>query len=274
MKKLTRITKNNISWFLPLLPDEGIGRGECAFGVIGDDGAACASIVFRKEEDALSVEWLFVHPDYRRQGIGGNLLGAMDELFAGKADSIRLSWYEELEGFSDFLLKCAFFPGEGDPVYFLNLDGLKNSSEVRRIRGMMINDMTTPIGELSLEERKKFSDYLMAETGTDRFLSQCSREFSFVLRENGTDFSGCLLTEEIEPNVFSVHLFYSQTQSLHSVSLLKSFAEKCEAQERNGVVLCLVAANPHVRSLVENIKKDGGDSVVKSQMKYAVKTIG
>ena len=274
MKKLTRITKNNLSWFLPLLPEEGIERDEFACGVIDDDGAACASIILRKAEDVLFVECLFVHPDSRRQGIGSNLLGAMGELFAGKANSIRLSWYEEIEGFSEFLLKSGFFPGEGDPSYLLDLDGLKNSSEVRRIRGMMINDMTTPIGELSLEERKKFADFLMTETGTDRFLNGCSKDYSFVLRENGVDFSGCLLTAETEPNSFSIPLFYSQTQSLHSVSLLKSFSEKCEAEGRNGVVLCFVAANSHVRSLVENITKDGKDSFVKRQMKYAVKMIG
>lgn len=274
MKKLTRITKNNLSWFLPLLPEEGIGRGEGAFGVIDDDGAACASIVLRKEGKALSVEWLFVHPDSRRQGIGSSLLIAMDELFSGKAESIGLSWYEEIEGFSDLLLKCGFFPGEGDPAYLLYLDGLKDCSEVRRIRGMMINDMTTPVGELSLEERKKFAEFLKEETKTAGFLNSCSREYSFVLKENGVDFSGCLLTEEIEPNVFSVSLFYSQTQSLHSVSLLKSFAQKCEAKGLNGVVLSLVASNPHVRSLVENIAKDGEDSIVKSQMKYALKMIG
>lgn len=274
MKTLTRITKNNLTWFLPLLPEEGIGRGESACGVIGDDGAACAAIVLRREEEAVIVEWLFVHPDYRRQGIGIHLLGAMGDLFTGKASSIRLSWYDEIEGLSDLLLKCGFFPGEGDPAWLLYLDGLKDSSEVRRIRGMMINDMTTPVGELSLEERKKFADFLKEETGTDRFLNPCSREFSFVLRENGVDFSGCLLTEEVEPDVFSVSLFYSQSQSPHSVSLLKSFAEKCEAEGRSGVVLSLVAANPHVRSLVENIAKDSEDSVVKSQLKYAVKMIG
>ena len=51
MKKLTKITENNIAWFLPLLPEEGLGHGEFACGVIGDDGAACAAIVLRPEGD-------------------------------------------------------------------------------------------------------------------------------------------------------------------------------------------------------------------------------
>ena len=101
--QLTRITDENLEYFRPLLPEEGIDPWAEGLGVIGDDDRPCAAALARLEQDEIAVEWLFVHPEYRNRGIGSHLLRAMEVYGSQKAQAIRVSFpdaAEDLETFS------------------------------------------------------------------------------------------------------------------------------------------------------------------------------
>ena len=89
MYSLTKIAKENEEYFEDLLPEGGLRPGDHALGVFSEEEDPVAASVFRKEGNEVSLEWLFVDPDYRRQGIGLHLVGTAEELLSEKADIQR-----------------------------------------------------------------------------------------------------------------------------------------------------------------------------------------
>lgn len=50
------------------------------------DGKPCASLVFEIMDGIFHISWIYVHPDYRRQGIGTQLLGVVCDFTHQKTD--------------------------------------------------------------------------------------------------------------------------------------------------------------------------------------------
>jgi ribosomal protein S18 acetylase RimI-like enzyme len=88
--ELTAITKENISFFEPMLADEITflikNNLALAMGAVAD-GIACAIIVAQPGEEFAQLIWIYVAKDYRREYIGGTLFCEMAEFLQDGAIS-------------------------------------------------------------------------------------------------------------------------------------------------------------------------------------------
>ena len=274
MFSLSRITKENEEYFEDLLPEEGLKRNEQALGVLTEDEDAVAALVFAREDNIISLEWLYVDPDYRRQGVGLHLLGAAIELMENKGELMRAAYYEDMEGMPELLDKLGFYSLDGNATYQISIDAIRDSSEIVKLQKMHLKKQPIPLDVLLREERDRLLQYLSESCDARLFLQNCDPKTSFCMQEEDKSVSGCLLTKKLEENRFQVQLMLNTGGVMQSLVLLKTFLEQCIGDEMKGAELLFVAANPHVISLVERLTKDAGEEgVSKKQLRIAIREI-
>ena len=266
MYKLTRIVKENMEFFEDLLPEGGLQPGEEALGVLSEEDDTVAACVFRKEGDTVTVEWLYVDPEYRRRGVGGNLLKTLADFAKEKAEILRLSYYNDSEGVEEMLKGQDFFFLSGNTVCTLLVDDLLDCPEVKKMERMQVRKQPTPLNTLLREEKMKLLSCLSECYQAKLLLADCDPTHSFCIKEEDGQFSGCLLTKKLEEKHYQVSLLYNSGNVMQAVFLLKSIMEE-------GITLTFVVANSHVKSLLENLTKGGEGKIQKTQLKIAFREL-
>ena len=266
MYSLTRIAKENEEYFEDLLPEGGLKPGDQALGVFSEEEDPVAASVFRKEGKEVSLEWLFVDPDYRRQGIGLHLVGTAEELINEKVDMIRLSYYSDTEGMEELLQKLGYYTISGNTVYRITPEDLADNPEYQKMQRMPVKKEPVPLDRLLREERAKLLSFLSAEYRGTELLSECDPAHSFCIAEEDGSYSGCILTKKLEEDLFQILLLYNTGGVMQAIVLLKAFLT-------DGMSITFVEANSHVKSLAESLEKGREKKLQKKQLKIAVKRI-
>ena len=187
--EITRITSNNIEGFQNILPPYVRCENNHILGCIVNKKAV-ATAVMNLVKDNCSISWLWVSPDYRRQGIGGALLKSLCESAAKeykKEVTITFptdaSWTVVMEY---MMLKCGFtaeihtyprFCFTKEQLLSSPLMARKESGEDRRV--MTLHQVShLQIKEL-IQGSKEKDEYQLTES--DFFHADRERSMAFVV---------------------------------------------------------------------------------------------
>ena len=271
--KLTRIAEENLEYFAPLLPPTGVGEEQEALGVIGDDDRPCAAVVIELLDDEISLEWLYVHPDYRRIGIGSHLLRAVELYGSQAAETIRVSFTDDLIGCSEFFLQEGYFLTRGDAAFCVSVLDDFRQDEYEKLLNVTSKKATLSLEELTPQHFPMLQKFLQVGLGTDAYLSECTPAYSYCIGSGKGEFEGCLFVKELPENLFQPVLLFNNGSNTNTLLLLKRLFCDLDAENREHVYLQFVTSKPSILRFVENMAKDP-EAIRQYEIRCAVKALG
>ena len=267
--ELTKITDENREFFQPILPVWTQRKDLMPFGMIGSDGAPVATMILSVDGDMINVEWLFVHPDYRRKKVGTRFLSCIEDILEGEGTALSVSYSEEFTGMEEFLEANGFFLTMGDPVWSFTGTEAASLPEIQKLQRFRSKENAILLTEILSGKRKELDAFVEREAGASVLLNSCDPGMSFVLENPSGGTASCLLTEKLAKQDYLLSLLFNIAGQTYAIILLKALLERFLEMDLADVVLRFVSANESVDRLVQNML--GTENPLhKGRLKYAV----
>lgn len=110
-----------------------------AVGAVCDE-TACGYMIVERNDDGYVIQDIFVHPDYRRKGIGTGLIHSLVQIAGNYVEDIDCNFFiEEDDSFKKFLDSTGLFEYEDDDeskVYRGSISLLYESEQLKKLSGI------------------------------------------------------------------------------------------------------------------------------------------
>ncbi len=262
---ISRVEKENFDWFEPLLPEEQAASGDQILGAIGDDGSPVAAAIISGEGTTANLKWLFVHPDYRRQGAAARLLWTAVVNLRKQYHVMQASWLSDMEGMDAFLKEMGFFISIGDPVSIVPVKELlfrMNSHGGRQKEDERLQQEVPTVEELSQRDLKKLRTLMKGSPVGLAFLGVCDKAYSFCLTDQNGEPQGCLLIRSINEDILQIDYLYSALGETRTALLIRGILERVKKMGLENRVLQFVSAKAGAVRFIEKIMETGERDVI------------
>ena len=267
--KLTRIEKENEDNFKPLLPEGGIIKDQAGVGALGDDGVPVAAALLSGGEGMVSLDWLFVHPDYRKQGIGREFLFSIQNLFQKEAAFLSVTYVDAIPELESFFENAGFLMTSGDVCYTLPVQTIQKELEKKKVRERSARAEIFSFSELANVRKDAVADFLKKETGTRGFMYSFDPARSFCSFDKEGKAAACLFTEPAEKGVIFVSMLLSTGPIMMGICLFdRLIAALEEAGETDGVLQFLAAGESVERYMGPMLQSF--DDISRTELRRAV----
>ena len=262
---ITRVEKENFDWFEPLLPEERADNGDQILGAIGDDGSPVATAIISGEGKTAILKWIFVHPDYRRQGAAARLLWTATVNLRKQYHVMQASWLSDMEGMDGFLQDMGFFVTKGDPVsivpvkellFRMNSHGKTSTEEGGEQR------FAPTLDEMKQSDYAKLRKFMRETPEGEAFLSICDRKYSFCLMDTDGEPKGCILLRSINEDILQIDYLYSTLGETRTALLLRSVLSRVKSLGLENRVIQFVSAKSGAVRFIEKIMETGEKDTV------------
>ncbi len=271
--QVTRITNDNLEYFRVYLPPGRITPRQEALGLITEDGYPCAAALLSGENGDAALDWFFVHPEYRRKGVGSEFLTKIESLLEGETDVFTVSYPVVTEGMDDFLYQNRYLLTEGDSVYTVPLASIRKEPEAKRIKNMAEKQEVRTLTSLNEEERAAFFAFLDERFGGQAAFFRCDPKLSFAAYDMIGRVSGAvLITRQPELKTLFISALAGRGKAGAWGVLGKALQTVEKDSQYDDYRLQFISANERIDHLSQRIKDRIGETEV-SQMRYAVKVL-
>ena len=144
--------------------------------------------------------------------------------------------------------------------------------ELKKLFLMKTKKEVRALQELNPKELSAFSGYLRKRFGTDSYLTGCSRDYSFCIRNEEKEYEGCLLNLDLHENEFQVVLLANQGDRGNILEMLREFLLLLKVAEREEVYLRFYTPNESLIRYVETMSVDP-EAIERCGIRCAVKAI-
>lgn len=162
--KLVSITQENERKFRDCIPGRfgkwAARKGKILIGAENSQEISCAALAASVEEEIIRIDSVFVKPEFRSQGIGKELIKAIQGFLerTGRRGLAVEYPYPNMRQLELFFLSCGFRREEtaepGNQIYTV---------PVRRIKGLKFLEMPAPAGEGSLTAFQELPDQVRVQ---------------------------------------------------------------------------------------------------------------
>ena len=155
MREFTGIGPDNCQYFAELLSGVSISESPLALGVM-EDGVPAAAMAAVLEDGVASVISFEVAEEFRRRGIGSELmLRFLDIAQESGAEGVLMVFHKDLSGMEPFLDQFGFITEDGEAQYFVELKALLSSHRVLKTLERSESGDCKSLGELNKEEENR-----------------------------------------------------------------------------------------------------------------------
>lgn len=134
MKQHYKALMSDYLWLLLLVREDFF-----AIGAVCDE-TACGYIIVERNDNGYVIHDIFVHPDYRRKGIGTGLIHSLVQIAENYVEDIDCSFFDgEDESFKKFLDSTGLFDFDDDDeskIYKGNISLLYESEQLKKLSGI------------------------------------------------------------------------------------------------------------------------------------------
>ena len=270
--ELTRITKDNLEFFRPFFPQGQATPDQAGVGLIDDKGMPCAAAVLSGMDGEAALDWIYVHPDHRRRGVGSELLQKIEELLKKETDAFSASYPANLAGMDDFLMANGFFLTEGNIVCTVPLAELQALPEVKKLKKMAEKDDIRTLASLNKTERTAFLGFLGAQFEQEGPVFRCDPELSFAAFDGGHVSGALLIERQDEVQILYVSALAGKGRT-GAISVLGHALTKLEQEpELKDYLIQFLSENKKIDNLIDTIG-DLVESMDVGYIRYAIKAI-
>ena len=257
---ITRVEKENIDWFEPLLPAERTDSDDQILGAIGDDGSPVATAIISGEGMTANLKWIFVHPDYRRQGAAARLLWTAAVNLRKQYHVMQASWLSDMEGMDAFLREMGFFITKGDPVSIVPVKELlfRMNSHGNHGKEEEHHKIQVPtVEELKQRDLTKLRQLLKGTAEGTAFFTVCDKKYSFCLTDAEGEPKGCLLIRSINEDILQIDYLYSTLGETRTALLLRGILGRVKEMGLDNRLVQFVSAKAGAVRFIEKLMAAG-----------------
>ena len=275
MREFTGIGPDNYQYFTELLSGVSLRQETLALGVI-EEGVPAAAMASVLEEGIASVISFTVAEEFRRKGIGSELmLRFLDIAEECGAEGVLAVFQKDLPGVEPFLDQLGFITEDGEALYSVETEALLSSDRVLKTLERYGNKDCKSLASLNKEEENEVFG-LLVEAGyslQDYVDLGGSRRFSFVVIQEGKA-QGLLLAGPIFRELH-VHLLYDREGAPQDTAmvLLANMLNAVKEQESLREI-CFSAAKESVLSMVTSLLEDPGQLRKRTEVRSSVFPLG
>lgn len=271
--QLTRVTKENLEYFRAYLPIENVTPKQEALVFITEDGFSCAAALVSGADREAALDWIFVHPEYRRKGIGSTFLKKMENLLKEETSVFSASYPAGAEGMDDFLVQNGYLLTEGGNVYTVPLASLRKDPEAQKFKNMAGKLEVYTLASLNKEERLAVSAFLEEQFGEQAALFRYHPNLSFA----AFDVMRCvnaviLIVPEQDRKSLFISALTGKGNSGTWAALGKALQNAEQEKEYEDYRIRYISTDEGIDRLSERIRNRVQDMEV-SQIRYAVKIL-
>ncbi|MCR5451328.1 MAG: GNAT family N-acetyltransferase [Lachnospiraceae bacterium] len=133
--EFTRIGKNNLKYFSPMVFDTG-GENSNRLLRVGamEDGKICGAFSIRLDPDMNSaiIESLYVVEEYRRQGRGTAMIREVERLVSEEVDSVEAVFHSDVDGMTELFRSCGYGNFHSDSFYEYDVANILSLSNISK----------------------------------------------------------------------------------------------------------------------------------------------
>lgn len=252
----TGIGPKNREAFGAVLPSDITLEDRLAVGVINDFKAAAAA-VFYDLGDAVMLEYLFVDPKFRRQGIARELLERIREEFKGMgAAALHAGYMERSEDLGLFFKSMGFSTLKDGEAMRIPLKAFLSSKAIQGIMKGRERSRVESVVKLTSGEKKLLSQKLAEEELDEGVLNDAQLDPGLSLAalngESGAP-EACMLCEQKDSEVVLLLLANFTHDPANLMDLFRAFQKEITARGLEESELLLVAMNETMTKLLERL---------------------
>jgi len=195
--KITRITKENATYFSHLCPEELLkDEGMLKLGVLSEEDLPMSILVADVSDGKVWIRWIVTAPDMRGRGGAALLLEELLRLLQGvKTEGILVDFHEDDDGLEDFFMDHDFLVGEEQALFRIPLMELLYGTRLESVVARRSKEKSTfPLR--NLKTLKPLAIFLRSHEVEAEFIEGISKEYSFVaLDPTGTVKEGIFISE-------------------------------------------------------------------------------
>lgn len=269
--QLTRITKENLAYFRLYLPPGRITAEQEAIGLVKEDGFPCAAALISGMYGEAALDWIFVHPKYRRQGAGSEFLEKIQEILEGETETLTVSYPAKAEGMDDFFCKNGFLLTKGDAVYTVPLAAFRKEPEAAALKKMAEKENACAVSSLNQKEKTAFLIFLNDRFGGRADLFQCDPALSFgAFDSEGRVMAAVLIKKMPETKTLFISALAGRGKSASWIVLGKALRSVERKKVFADYQLRFVSGSKGIDRIGERISERIKETDVR-QIRYAVK---
>lgn len=271
--RLTRITEENQDYFHLFLPPGPITPEQEGLGILTDDGDPRGVALLSGTDGDAALDWFFVHPGYRRQGIGSEFLEKIEDVLRDGMTSCSVSYPAETEGVDEFLIGNGYFVTEGDCLYSVPLASIRKQPEAVRLRKSAANEDVRTLSSLNQKEREAFFAFLDNEFGGQAKSFRCDPELSFAaFDENRLVSAAVVMIQEPESKDLFITALASKDPTGSWIVLGEALSILEQEPEFRNSQIRFIAGSIEMDSIAQKIKERIQETLVQ-QIRFAVKAL-
>ncbi|MBQ6132792.1 MAG: GNAT family N-acetyltransferase [Lachnospiraceae bacterium] len=273
--EITRITKENIEYFLPLLPEGMDFSRYSLLGLIGDDDEAVAAMALSGTSAMVEIEWLYVDHEKRRRGVASLFLQLLAEAFQDEVEAICVSYPPDLDGADEFFYSNGFFQTEGDAVWLITVKDALELPEIKKIKKLKERQdiKAYTLDKLSGGLGRLFKQFVREETGDTLLLDSCDPAVSIgIIDTEKMEFNSCILVDRLAESRYQISLLLNRGNGILVAYLIYAFLELCEKKDLSDITLQFAAVNEHVERFAQTLLGDNED-FLKGRLTYSVRSL-
>ena len=247
-----------------------------------EDGKVCGavSMSFFLSEDQAFIDSLYVVPEFRRKGIGMELLKEAERLATAQAHCLEAEYYADSEELSAIFAKAGFACIPGEPIYDFDLKKLLSNKQYAEYCKKKLSGITTyNFASMTQAQKNRIFELLHknGERNTEDNTEGFSPELSIAIYR-GDDMRtprACLLATEYNNKVNIAQLYGSGKN--HPKYIMATIFGFTDAIKNKGGAkaygdLGMLAAHPGVKKVFE-LLFGKRMSPTESQLIHAIKYV-
>lgn len=204
--------------FSSVLPECMVTAGNvCAIGVYDDKGSVLGALAYRCEHFHYDVEWIFVDPAVRRNGIGTSLLHRLFSIIGGTGErypiTLQVPYTQQEPDFYYFLLtqQCADL-GFSHDRYYVKAEDIRTSGGLHRewnfvLEQKLFFDLSKPEQERILRQLEQERVFFALDT--EDWDRGCVPSLCRVILVNN-NLMNLILVKELDSGILELVFLYSK----------------------------------------------------------------
>ncbi len=195
--KITRITKENATYFSHLCPEDLLkDEGMLKLGVLSEEDLPMSILVADVSDGKAWIRWIFTDPEMRGKGGAALLIEELLRLLQGvEAEGILVDFHEEDDGLEDFFMDHDFLVGEEQALFRIPLMELLYGTRLESVVARRSKERCA-YSLRNLKTLKPLAQFLRSHEVEAEYIEGISREYSFVVLDpSGKVTEGIFISE-------------------------------------------------------------------------------